>query len=82
MDLSPTSKPHPNRLTVLAAVLSAKPFIRELVSSTMQVWDAKEMSSKLEATVGSDLQFIRLNGTFVGGLIGLTIHAVFLLIGK
>jgi len=67
---------------VLAAALSAKPFIRELVSSTIQAWDAKEMSSKLEANVGSDLQFIRLNGTFVGGLIGLTIHAVFLLIGK
>ena len=67
---------------VLAAALSAKPFIRELVSSTIQAWDAKEMSSKLEATVGSDLQFIRLNGTFVGGLIGLVIHATFLLIGK
>ena len=65
-----------------AATLGANPFIRELVSSTIQAWDAEEMSNKLEATVGSDLQFIRLNGTFVGGLIGLAIHATFLLIGK
>ena len=63
---------------VLAIALASKPHVRELVTSTIQTWDAEEMSQKLEATIGTDLQFIRLNGTFVGGLIGLALHALFL----
>lgn len=67
---------------VLGAALAAKPHIRELVTSTIQAWDAAEMTDKLEATVGTDLQFIRLNGTIVGGLIGLAIHALFVFVLK
>lgn len=67
---------------VLAGILAAKPHARELVISTINAWDAKEMADKLEATVGRDLQFIRLNGTIVGGLIGVFIHAVFHFSGK
>ena len=52
-----------------------------MVISTIEKWEAKEMADKLEATVGRDLQFIRLNGTIIGGLIGLAIHAVFSLLG-
>jgi uncharacterized membrane-anchored protein YjiN (DUF445 family) len=62
---------------VLGAALAAKPHIREIVTSTINAWDAAEMTDKLEATVGTDLQFIRLNGTVVGGLIGVAIHALF-----
>lgn len=67
---------------VLAGILSARPHARELVVSTIKTWDAEEMAEKLEDTVGRDLQFIRLNGTGVGGLIGLAIHAGFSLVGK
>jgi Predicted membrane protein len=37
--------------------------------------DAKEISSLIEEKVGDDLQFVRINGTIVGGLIGLLIHS-------
>jgi len=62
---------------VLQGILAARPHIRELVVSTITKWDSNEMSAKLESSVGADLQFIRLNGTFIGGLIGLVIHSVF-----
>ena len=39
-------------------------------------WDGKEASRRIELLVGRDLQFIRINGTVVGGLVGVTIHAV------
>ncbi|SDD89617.1 Protein of unknown function [Riemerella columbipharyngis] len=48
----------------------------ELISSTMENWQGKELSNKLELEVGKDLQFIRVNGTLVGGIVGLIIHAV------
>jgi uncharacterized membrane-anchored protein YjiN (DUF445 family) len=50
--------------------------ITGLVTSTVQRWDAQETSSKLELLLGRDLQFIRINGTVVGGVAGLAIHAV------
>lgn len=62
---------------VLAYILEARPHARELVVSTIQKWDAKEMTTRLEGTVGRDLQFIRLNGTIVGGLVGVLIYGVF-----
>lgn len=45
-----------------------------LISSTVGNWQGKELSEKLELEVGKDLQFIRVNGTLVGGLVGLTIY--------
>jgi uncharacterized membrane-anchored protein YjiN (DUF445 family) len=50
--------------------------ISSLISATIARWDAKETSDKLELLLGRDLQFIRINGTLVGGLAGVTIHAV------
>ena len=47
-----------------------------LVSGTVNRWDADETSRRLELQVGRDLQFIRVNGTVVGALVGLIIHAV------
>jgi uncharacterized membrane-anchored protein YjiN (DUF445 family) len=38
-------------------------------------WDAVETSRRIEGAIGRDLQFIRVNGTLVGGLVGLAIHA-------
>ena len=50
--------------------------IVRLVSETVKRWDATTVTSRIEGAVGRDLQFIRINGTLVGGLVGLTIHAI------
>ncbi len=50
--------------------------IVQLVSETVKRWDAKTISDRIESAVGRDLQFIRINGTLVGGLVGVTIHAL------
>lgn len=50
--------------------------IRGYIVARVQSWDAREMTDELERHIGRDLQFIRINGTLVGGLVGLTIHTV------
>jgi uncharacterized membrane-anchored protein YjiN (DUF445 family) len=50
--------------------------ITALITETVDKWDAEETSRKIEIQVGRDLQFIRLNGTLVGALAGLTIYTV------
>lgn len=47
-----------------------------LISDTVRSWDSGETSKRIEQAIGRDLQFIRINGTLVGGLVGLIIHAV------
>jgi uncharacterized membrane-anchored protein YjiN (DUF445 family) len=47
-----------------------------LVSDTVKRWDARTVSARIEGAVGRDLQYIRINGTLVGGLVGLGLHAV------
>ena len=47
-----------------------------VISSTVERWDTEETSRRLELQVGRDLQFIRINGTVVGALAGLAIHAL------
>ena len=49
--------------------------IVKLVSETVRGWDADTVTEKVEQAVGRDLQFIRINGTLIGGCIGLAIHA-------
>ena len=55
--------------------------LADLISGTVERWDASETADKLELLLGRDLQWIRINGTVVGGLAGLVIHAVAQLIG-
>jgi uncharacterized membrane-anchored protein YjiN (DUF445 family) len=50
--------------------------IVRLVSDTVRGWDAQTVTGRLEQAVGRDLQYIRVNGTLVGGLVGLAIHVV------
>ena len=50
--------------------------IVRLVSETVKRWDARTITARVESAVGRDLQFIRINGTLVGGLVGVTIHAL------
>jgi uncharacterized membrane-anchored protein YjiN (DUF445 family) len=47
-----------------------------VITHTIDRWDGKEAARRIELHVGRDLQFIRINGTIVGGLVGLVIHAV------
>ena len=50
--------------------------IVRLVSETVKRWDAHTITDRVESAVGRDLQFIRINGTLVGGLVGMTIHTL------
>lgn len=50
--------------------------IVQLVSETVRRWDARTLTDRMESAVGRDLQFIRINGTLVGGLVGVVIHAL------
>jgi uncharacterized membrane-anchored protein YjiN (DUF445 family) len=50
--------------------------LAEVISVTVDRWDGKEAADRIELHVGRDLQFIRINGTVVGALAGLLIHAV------
>src|SRR5262249_5548875 len=48
--------------------------IRRYIIDRVADWNADEMTVELERNIGRDLQFIRVNGTLVGGLVGLVIH--------
>ncbi|WP_257624626.1 DUF445 domain-containing protein [Variovorax boronicumulans] len=50
--------------------------IRRYIVERVGQWNAQEMTLELERHIGRDLQFIRVNGTLVGGLVGLVIHTV------
>ncbi len=55
--------------------------LAEVISVTVDRWDGKEAAERIELHVGRDLQFIRINGTVVGALAGLVIHALATLLG-
>ncbi|WP_420138940.1 DUF445 domain-containing protein [Sphingomonas sp.] len=64
------------RRATVALVASYGDGIVTLVSETVRGWDARTVTSRLENAVGRDLQYIRINGTVVGGLVGVAIHIV------
>ncbi|HJQ15735.1 MAG TPA: DUF445 domain-containing protein [Allosphingosinicella sp.] len=64
------------RRAVVGAVARYGAGLVTLVSETIRSWDARTVTDRLEGAVGRDLQYIRVNGTLVGGLVGLLIHAV------
>ena len=64
------------KVDVLGVLLRNKKAIGDLIANSVKSWDKKEISNKLELEIGKDLQFIRINGTVVGGLVGLLIYAV------
>jgi uncharacterized membrane-anchored protein YjiN (DUF445 family) len=49
--------------------------VTAVITHTVERWDGREAARRIELHVGRDLQFIRINGTIVGGLVGLLIHA-------
>ena len=66
-----------------AAVFTVSRYGSELtavITHTIERWDGKEAAERIELHVGRDLQFIRINGTLVGGLVGVVIHTAVVLI--
>ncbi|ARS28209.1 DUF445 domain-containing protein [Sphingomonas sp. KC8] len=63
------------RRASVGAVAAYGDSIVRLVSDTIRGWDAQTVTDRLEGAVGRDLQYIRINGTVVGGLVGVAIHA-------
>jgi uncharacterized membrane-anchored protein YjiN (DUF445 family) len=53
----------------------ARPAIGRWVADIVKSWDTAQITDKLETEIGTDLQYIRLNGAIVGGLVGLVLHA-------
>lgn len=64
------------RRAAVGATASYGDGIVKLVSDTIRSWDVGKVTERVESAVGRDLQYIRINGTLVGGLVGLAIHAV------
>ena len=52
-----------------------------LITDVVKSWDAEEVSRAVELEIGRDLQYIRINGTLVGGTVGLLLHAGMYLAG-
>jgi uncharacterized membrane-anchored protein YjiN (DUF445 family) len=68
-----------DRTAADAAVFVVRRYGGELtavITHTVERWDGREASRRIELAVGRDLQFIRINGTIVGGLVGVLIHAI------
>jgi uncharacterized membrane-anchored protein YjiN (DUF445 family) len=64
------------RRAVVGMAASYGTSIVKLVSETVRGWDARTVTNRLEGAVGRDLQYIRINGTLVGGLVGLVLHVL------
>jgi uncharacterized membrane-anchored protein YjiN (DUF445 family) len=60
---------------------AARREIGTLIEVTVDRWDTQDASRRLELWMGRDLQFVRVNGTLVGGLAGVLIHAAVLGLG-
>lgn len=65
---------------VREAILDMIPALRHelgvLIADTVSRWDAATATEKIELEIGRDLQFVRINGTLIGGLVGLLLHAI------
>jgi uncharacterized membrane-anchored protein YjiN (DUF445 family) len=64
------------RVAVLRTVAPRRTEIAEFIRKVVENWDTDTLTDRIELTVGRDLQYIRINGTIVGGLVGLIIFAV------
>ncbi len=64
------------RVAVLRTVAPRRAEIAHFIRNVVENWDTETLTDRIELTVGRDLQYIRINGTLVGGLVGLIIFAV------
>jgi uncharacterized membrane-anchored protein YjiN (DUF445 family) len=68
------------RETILGIVPDQRHELARLIANTVRRWDTATVTQKLEVEVGRDLQFVRINGTLIGGLVGLVLHALGMLV--
>src|SRR5690606_380949 len=64
------------RTIVEQAAATGRHAMVDLIAQTVHKWDAQTVGRKIELAVGKDLQFVRINGTLIGGLVGLTLHSI------
>jgi uncharacterized membrane-anchored protein YjiN (DUF445 family) len=64
------------RQLLLYVVENYRDPLSEIVSETIESWDPTATAQRIELNIGTDLQFIRVNGTLVGGIVGLVIYLV------
>jgi uncharacterized membrane-anchored protein YjiN (DUF445 family) len=69
------------RAVVTYVIAPRRHQIGGFVAQVVAGWDARSVADKLELQVGRDLQYIRINGTLVGGLVGLAVFAIARLLG-
>ena len=62
--------------TVDRVVVRPRHQVSALITEVVRGWDTREVTQKVEINIGKDLQYIRINGTLVGGLVGVLLHAV------
>jgi uncharacterized membrane-anchored protein YjiN (DUF445 family) len=62
--------------TILYVVVNYRAPLSEIISDTVEQWDAELAARRIELHIGRDLQFIRINGTLVGGLVGVVLYVV------
>jgi uncharacterized membrane-anchored protein YjiN (DUF445 family) len=66
---------------VLRIVEQHRHEVGHLIAGTVSAWDPDETSRRIELQIGRDLQFVRINGTLVGGLVGLVLYAMTQMVG-
>ncbi len=66
---------------VLAVIEQYRDEVSQLIESTVAGWDPAATSHRIEVQIGRDLQFIRINGTLVGGLVGVALYAIGRIVG-
>lgn len=64
------------RAAIVTLVNSQRHEVAELIAGTVRQWDGRTMAQKIESQIGDDLQYIRINGTLIGGLVGLLLHGL------
>ncbi|HTI18871.1 MAG TPA: DUF445 domain-containing protein [Trinickia sp.] len=67
------------REVILELMPAQRHQLAQLIAETVRRWDTDTVTRKLEVEVGRDLQFVRINGTLIGGIVGLVLHALAML---
>jgi uncharacterized membrane-anchored protein YjiN (DUF445 family) len=66
---------------IILAVERYRSHVGNFIAQTMKTWDSDTLVRQVEERIGNDLQFVRINGTLVGGLVGVVLYSVKILMG-